>query len=197
MEQIANYIANLLGKKEIIRQDDIAICCYGLEMFLSSVLEFLSIMLLAFIGGNFLETLLFFIAFIPLRIYAGGYHADTRLRCYGILVANYMIFSLLLKTIPVQAYTAVMGISVIFSFGIVAWAAPIVSHHKHVNQAERKHYKKLAVFIVLSEIFLIVLGVLLLESNRYLFSFTLGQASVALAMLAALIKNRLKKEVIK
>lgn len=80
MRNIANNIAALLNANGIIQEDDMDTCRYGLEIFISSLLELTSILFISIFMDNFLETLLFFAAFIPLRVYAGGYHADTQIK---------------------------------------------------------------------------------------------------------------------
>lgn len=81
MQKLAQGTAERLAAQGIIREEDAPIYRYGLEAIYSSLLELLSILTLAALIGNFWQTVLFFAAFIPLRLYAGGYHASTRLRC--------------------------------------------------------------------------------------------------------------------
>ena len=80
MQRLAQGTAERLVAQGIIREEDVPIYRYGLEAMYSSLLELLSILALAALIGNFWQTVLFFAAFIPLRLYAGGYHASTRLR---------------------------------------------------------------------------------------------------------------------
>ena len=84
MKNISSEIADMLWNQGIIQEDDVNTCKYGIDLFISSFLEILSILAIAIAFGNFIETTLLFVFFIPLRIYAGGYHADTKLKCYLI-----------------------------------------------------------------------------------------------------------------
>ena len=72
MKSIAASIAYTLWDQGIIQKEDIDKCRYGLDIFISSALEIVSILIIAAVIGNFLQTLLLFAAFIPLRVYAGG-----------------------------------------------------------------------------------------------------------------------------
>lgn len=78
MKLIADITANQLQEMGIIRKNEIAIYRYGFDALYTVLLQMISIFVLAIVMGNFFETLLFYLAFIPLRIYAGGYHANTR-----------------------------------------------------------------------------------------------------------------------
>lgn len=92
MQKLAQKTADQLAVQGIISQKDTAVYCYGLEALYSSLLELLTILFLSLFVGNFLQTMLFFAALIPLRVYAGGYHAKTRLRCYLMSLAVYGFF---------------------------------------------------------------------------------------------------------
>ena len=82
MDRIALSISNTLAENNIIKKEDVAIYKYGILLFLTSALEIGIILILSLFIGNFIETIIFFVAFLPIRVYAGGYHADTKLRCF-------------------------------------------------------------------------------------------------------------------
>ena len=84
MKQIAEMTTHRLVSRGVIAEADASIYAYGFEAMFSTVFTFGSIIVLSVCVGNFFETLLFFTAFMVLRIYAGGYHAATRVRCYLI-----------------------------------------------------------------------------------------------------------------
>ena len=93
MKKISQNLSKALVQNNIRASDLEKQCQYGLELMLSSIIEILFIIALSPFFGNFVQTLIFFIGFIPLRIYSGGYHADTQLRCFAILV-EYIYFLL-------------------------------------------------------------------------------------------------------
>lgn len=103
MECISGIISHTLWEQGIIQEEDIDKCQYGLDIFISSVLEVASILIIAAVVGNFFDTLIFFAAFIPLRVYAGGYHANTKLRCYLVSLSVYGIFTVAIYVLPVKA----------------------------------------------------------------------------------------------
>lgn len=106
MKSISGMLTDTLWDQGIIQEEDIDKCRYGLDVFISSALEVVSILVIAAVMRNFLQTLLFFASFIPLRVYAGGYHADTKLRCYFVSLAVYDIFTIAMYVLPVKAYLA-------------------------------------------------------------------------------------------
>ena len=100
MENVAKFIADVLSEQGAISKSETDICKYGLEVFISSALGIVSVFVISAFAGNFLETVLFFAAFIPLRIYAGGYHASTKLRCYLLSLLVYGAFTFVMHALP-------------------------------------------------------------------------------------------------
>lgn len=193
MKNISGSITDILWSQGIIQKDDIEKCKYGIDIFFSSFIEIFSILLIAILVGNFVETLLLFVAFIPLRVYAGGYHADTKLKCYLISLGMYGIFCIVSKYIPNSMYQTINVFCTIFSLIIVLIKAPIIHFNKKINDIERRYYRKFSIEICLIETSAILLLTAAFPKSEMIFSLTVGQISVAVSMLAAIIKNILLK----
>ena len=193
MKGISNSIATELGAQGIIQEEDIDKCRYGLEVFISSVLEIVSLLFVALFVGNFLETVLLFAAFIPLRIYAGGYHANTKLKCYLISVAVYILFTVIMYILPQELYLTVSVLCTLLSLMMVFTSAPIIHYNKSVNDMEKTYYRKFSVVIVLTETVIILLLSISFLNSKIGISLALGQAAVSLSMIAAIIKQKLCK----
>ena len=115
VKNISNGIADMLWTQGIIQEDDIDKCKYGIDLFISSFLEIISILAIAAILGNFIETVLLFVFFIPLRIYAGGYHADTKLKCFIISLVMYGFSYTLANITPSEMFVLINIIGTLFS----------------------------------------------------------------------------------
>lgn len=192
MKNLSSNLSEALVKNNIISPDKEKQCQYGLELMLSSLVEILFVIMLSAICQNFLQTLTFFVAFVPLRIYAGGYHADTRLRCFLILIMIYTVFTVLLHILPVETYQYIIYGSVAFTVIVVIVMAPLLHDRKNMNDREIKFFRKVALSICFFEVALIILGSMFLKNNIYILSFVFGQISVTISMVAADIKNKLK-----
>lgn len=191
MKSISGTIANTLWTQGIIQEEDIDTCRYGLDVFISSALEIASILLIAAFIGNFIEAVLLFTAFIPLRVYAGGYHADTKLKCYLISLGVYGIFTVIMNILP-QGLYSVLSLSVaIFSLIMVLIAAPVVHKNKTVNDIERKYYRKFSIWICSIETTIILLLTAIFPKSPYIVSLAIGQAAVTISMIAAIVKGKI------
>ena len=189
MNTVSEKISNVLWEQGILKKDDKNICSYGLDILISSVAEVTAILIISLLVNNFRETAVFFAAFIPLRIFAGGYHAKTRMRCFFVSLAVYAVFSVVVRTIPAGKYSLLSIISAPISLAIVLAFAPVVHKNKSASENERKIYRDKSIRICLAESAVIFLAVYIFKSNRFAVSAALGQLAVTLSMLAAVIKN--------
>lgn len=189
MKSISGTIANALWTQGIIQEEDIDTCRYGMNVFISSVLEIASILTIAAFVGNFLETVLFFAAFIPLRVYAGGYHAETKLRCYLVSLAIYGAFTVIINILPQETYSIVNLISAMLSVIIVMTKAPIIHKNKSVNEIEIRTYRRFSIWICSTETALILLLTAIFTQSSYVVSLAIGQVAVVFSMIAAILKG--------
>lgn len=191
MKSISKYISQTLGDEGIIQKSEIDICKYGIDYFIISVLEILSVLVLSLFVGNFISTLIYFIAFIPLRIYSGGYHADSKIGCYLILLVVYALFTTIMKCFPANYYTTVGFVSTVLTSVIVFKFSPMMHDNKNFNDVEIAFYRKVSIKIMLVELIIIIVGIFIVPHNEYLLSFSLGQLAVSLSMLAAFVKSKM------
>lgn len=190
MKNISDNIADTLLQSGILRDDNVDACRYGLDIFVSSVLEIISILVISVFVGNFVETLLFFLAFVPLRIYAGGYHADTKLKCYFVSIGVYAAFTVAIYSLPQTLYITVNMLMSMFSVVIVFAAAPVVHRNKTVNEIERMYYRKFSILICMVETLIILILTAVFPRSIYIVSLVFGQLAVTLSMVAAIVKRK-------
>ena len=194
MKLIADIAVAQLQEMGIVRQEELAVYRYGFDALFTALLQMASIFLLAIVVGNFFETFLFFLAFIPLRIYAGGYHAGTRLNCYLLSLANYGVFSLALLFVPGEVYSLLILCGCVFSGVIVLRYAPIVHANRKASEASKKHYRRVSLVIGSIEIIVLLTLQVIFKENPLIFALFLGMISEILSMLAVKIKERCEQQ---
>lgn len=183
MYNISQQLTQFLIAQHTIDEEDDEIYCYGLEMLLLSNAEIGSILLLSGIVGNFLETFLFFLAFIPVRLFAGGYHAVTWWRCYLLSLMVYGVFSVGLWAVPESKMTTIALVIAAASVLVVFLSQPVVHKNRQVHLHDTKSAKKVSCIIVIVEAIMIVLGVLALPSI-FVFAFSLGLLAEIISFLS-------------
>lgn len=191
MKSISYNIAQILENQGIIQKEDIDRCRYGLDVLISSILEVFSIFIISAFVGNFFKTLVFFAAFVPLRIYAGGYHASTRLRCFLISIAVYVIFTFILSYLPNKAYETVNILCMLLSSIAVIAFAPVIHSNKSVNEIETEYYRNISITICVIEISIIFILTMITRDNIFVTSIALGQFAEVLSMVIAILKAKI------
>lgn len=124
-----------------IDEEDKEIYLFGFYQGLIFLLNIATALLTGIILDMFLESVLFLICFIPLRIYAGGYHAKTQLRCYVMSTVTTVILLYLIAFLQKN-----MGVEVIALYIIptcIIWKlAPVQDKNKPLDLDEEKKYRK-------------------------------------------------------
>lgn len=137
-KKVVNYLI-LTGSIDINEKE---LYEYGLFILLSTVFFIGVTSIIGFVFGLFLQSLLFFVAFVVIRQFAGGYHASTELRCeifttlsiFFCTATMYLIRNPI--SIVVLVFVALMLSIFIFLFG------PIDNEEKILSATELKVYRK-------------------------------------------------------
>lgn len=129
---------------------------YGLEQGISAGLGMLITVLVGYALKIGPESLIFLMALIPLRMYAGGYHASTRGRCACISAVLMIIAFLIIKYSTLSSLAALIlgGIEA----GILYCLIPVDGNEK-LEDIEREVYRKKGRNILITETLLFVITI--------------------------------------
>lgn len=133
----------------VIKEEDAEIYIYGINQILVSVLNVSSALIIGLILGMLLESIIFMAAYIPLRTFAGGYHAKTPTKCYILSLIIIIIVLAGIKYISVLdiVYYVVLTAEVL----IIILLSPVEDRNKPLDEIEEKVYKKRIIFITSAE----------------------------------------------
>ena len=124
-----------------VDEEDKEIYLFGFYQGLIFLLNLVTALLTGIILDMFLESVLFLICFIPLRIFAGGYHAKTQFRCYVMSTVTTVILLYLIAFLQKN-----MGVEAIALYIIptsIIWKlAPVQDKNKPLDLDEQKKYRK-------------------------------------------------------
>lgn len=150
LARLSSKIGNDLVRSNVVKEEDTEIYIYGINQILTSVLNVSSALIIGLIFGTFFEVAVFMAAYIPLRSFAGGYHAKTPLRCYIFSVIMLIIVSIGMKYLSLTewVYYAFLSAAVL----IVLILSPVEDRNKPLDEIEHKVYKRRAIFITAAEL---------------------------------------------
>lgn len=155
MERLVDKIIESFIHQGIVASEDKGIYAYGLHQGGFIIINMLTYFLISILFNMLLESLLFFVCYIPLRSYAGGYHAKTQIRCYFLSILMITLVLLAIKTVPWTSYI-IIGLT-ISNGSIVFILAPVEDSNKPLSDSQRKVFRKVARTILLLESTIVVL----------------------------------------
>ena len=187
ISRISSKIAFFFVSNRIIEKDKEEIYSYGLELLISQMISILSVLLIGALIGHFVDVLVFLIVFIPLRTYAGGYHAESHIRCLIALVANVAVVIIINTLIAAQHIFALCLALFIPSLIFLLAIAPAEHINKPLEPYERKRNKRISVAIFCMEEILSVMCFMLFEKTVVGTTISLGMYSAVASMAVAYI----------
>ena len=184
--RISHKIGDNLVRSNVIKEEDAEIYIYGINQILVSVLNVSSALIIGWIFSVVLEIVAFMATYIPLRTFAGGYHAKTPLRCYIFSVMMLIVVSIVIKYFSVLdlAYYVALVAGVF----IILLLSPVEDKNKPLDEAEHKVYKRRTI-IVASVEFLLCLLLKLLGLNNLLVSIIYSFVVLSFMLITGKAKN--------
>ena len=177
----------LLSKK-VIPPDDEEIYRYGLQQGMIMLLNLATMILLGLLFHRLLECFIFVVAYIPLRSFAGGYHATTPVRCY--LLSIIMICTVLWVMGWIACDGLICACLIILSGGLILWLVPVEDKNKPLDRLERVVYRRRAQRIVVMEIIISAFAVFF-QWQELRNCLLLVMISMAVMLLLGMWKNKL------
>lgn len=101
IERLSERYTNYLLHTKQISGDDYEVYRFGISQLFFIIVNSLTIITIGILFGKIIEMLIFVIAFVMLRRYAGGYHAPTAFRCYLLTSVSAVLGIYIIKSLPV------------------------------------------------------------------------------------------------
>lgn len=177
VESVSKTILDILIKNNAVTKDDRAIVLFGIEQGLRSVMEVIVMLITAALMNLFWQSVIILISFIPVRIYAGGYHAKTPMQC---AVKSWMLLTAVLLWMKYIPGNVIIQISLFIVTGI--WMiifCPIQDIHKLLRENEKSKYRFKAFRNYFINICVFCMG--------YITGFQILSRCIALAMFMVLL----------
>lgn len=144
--KIIQRVTDELVSNNIINSDDSELYTYGLRQGALMLLNILTILFVGRMFGMLWQSVVFMVTYIPLRTYAGGYHARTQLGCYISSVVLIVAVLLVIRFIP---WTNFIIITISITSGLIIYIlSPVEDSNKPLDATEVKVYGKKARMIL-------------------------------------------------
>lgn len=194
MEIIISKAMRFISKDKDFDEDKEEIIRYGLEIMITKTLFAVVIVVIGLLMMCFWESVVFAMSFTLLREYGGGYHAETRKKCFVLsiltLIASLSIIKLAenfqVLTLPI---CVVAFISVIY----ILIKAPIDTPNKRFDEDEIRVYGRKARLLTVV-LLAVVLLLWILKLSDFAVTVLTGIIVEAYLMLKGQISNYINRE---
>lgn len=181
-KKIAVRLAKWLYSSNAVENISLPILIYGGEVIISAMIGISLVVLVSLLFHCSYAWLFFLAAFCPLRVTAGGYHANTHWACYLTFTAT---FTMAIILAPLLAPNAVASFACV-SFAAILLFSPVASPNKPQSEQQRKANRVRSLLIAFAETGFACLNTRFfhLESTN-LSVFFLGNFAAACSLLVA------------
>lgn len=177
-------ITELWCDSEVISESDREEYIYGLELLISTAINLFCLILISFLFGKQQLLLPYLLSFIPVRLFAGGYHARTHWGCVTFTAALYSLTLLFVHIIPARASFQVGYVIALFSLAVIHSLAPVAAINKPLATEEHKVFRKVSQTISLSILLIaLVAGLCKLNvRNDIVLTYLCGEGAAVASM---------------
>ena len=168
MNKVFRTAAMKLAEGGNIDEKYIELYAIAMETALAIFINAITVMLIGGILHMFWMGIWFLVSFIPLRTYAGGYHARGYISCYVGSCVLITLLLLFLKCIVLEK-NMISGIWLLFfsSLPVIFLLAPLADENKPISEKEKKVFRKRAVLLLLVELLVVIFLVYLKNMYAY------------------------------
>lgn len=175
ISKLSTRLTEKLLSNGTISNEDKELYIYGLFMLLSQLMFFIIACIFGLILECLFESIIFYIAFMLIRRYAGGYHALTETRCEILSTLSILaciVVIRLSKTYDIQ--TVLLIISAVSSVCIFV-LCPLDTPEKPLSDKEFKYFRKVSWIIL----FVIIIAIIV----SYVFKFQMVLVPCCLSLI--------------
>lgn len=137
-------------------QDAQDICAYGIEITLSSIINYLLLLMIGYLTQSIIPAVIFGVVFTIIRLYIGGYHCTSYLRCNLTFCLIYTLVLILGKLLLKWMDLSILLLLLLWC-GLGIWfLGPVENANKPTTPEQRKRCHIIAILIYLFDFVLTV-----------------------------------------
>ncbi len=135
---LAEDITFLLIKNKIVEIEKREIYIYGLEVILLNGGLLITFLIISLLCGEMVNFLAYLIFFLSMRLFSGGYHAETSERCFILSTIMFGASIAVSKLIPLLYISNTGKIIGAVSVIVILVLAPLINENNPLNQTQRR-----------------------------------------------------------
>lgn len=128
--KLAKNMACFCVKNNLIKKEDEEIFEDGMELLLSAVSNLFAAVLIAVLTDSLIPCLIELTTFATMRIFAGGYHANTHIGCMITLILVQVLFVTIIKMVSIGTLKTITPYMMIISVYLIVILTPVAHTDK-------------------------------------------------------------------
>jgi accessory gene regulator B len=191
LQRYSEQLTEFLMIKGIIQSENREIYEYGFVALLSTVINIIIVLTIGITAGIFLETIIFMFMFGILRVYCGGYHAESHITCVLVFIGIYGLAMTVVKFLPEEACGIFSVLAGVISFVFILFLAPIEHKNKPFIGDEYSKFRTISRIIAALELMAIFLiTVLFSETIKVAVLISLAMLGVTFILILAKVEGK-------
>jgi len=191
LQAAAKQVTNWLIRNGGISEKDREIYEYGFDNLFSTLTNFIIVICIGWLLGIVVESIIFYVTYFMLRVYAGGYHADSPMTCFFLSIVLLIPYLLAIKYQHVWNIPEVFFALLVGAVAILIWIAPVGTKNKMLDDLEKTVYRR-RLFRNLTIVSIIGVILFMLSLNEYYAAILCGILLTMTIALAGKIKLSLQ-----
>ena len=194
IKKLAGVMACYCAEKEIYPPEKKNIYAYGFELLISTALNALGILITALFMDALLGAVLFTLAFIPLRINAGGYHTKHHWSCFLMVNIVFLLFAVLVKYMSASYVLPYVVFSCMVSSMLIWALSPVEAENKPLSGNQRERLRKRSIIIASINMTLTLIFVFIPQLPlTYMGYYSSGALAASGSLIAAAASAKFKR----
>jgi accessory gene regulator B len=184
IDKMTNMLTNFIIQHSDAKREDADIIAFGVKYGLITLAEILGMVVISFLMRELIPGAVILIAFISIRVYAGGYHAKTLPRC---VVMSTILFTLIILGYKMLYLPIIVkGLIALFLGVLILIFSPVENDNRRLSENEKKVFKNRA--LLFYSISLIIFMLIKKLSNILVWAYLM----ILVVLIGGIVKERMK-----
>ena len=184
IDKMTNMLTNFIIQHSDVKREDADIIAFGVKYGLITLAEILGMVVISFLMRELIPGAVILIAFISIRVYAGGYHAKTLPRC---VVMSTILFTLIILGYKMLYLPIIVkGLIALFLGVLILIFSPVENDNRRLSKNEKKVFKNRA--LIFYSISLIIFMLIKKLSNILVWAYLM----ILVVLIGGIVKERMK-----
>ena len=184
IDKMTNMLTNFIIQHSDAKREDADIIAFGVKYGLITLAEILGMVVISFLMRELIPGAVILIAFISIRVYAGGYHAKALPRC---VVMSTILFTLIILGYKMLYLPIIVkGLIALFLGVLILIFSPVENDNRRLSENEKKVFKNRA--LLFYSISLIIFILIKKLSNILVWAYLM----ILVVLIGGIVKERMK-----